>query len=114
MEQDGFLLVDGVYADVAPVDIARRMGAPVVISVDPSQGAGGESFTNGLQVVMRAMEICHLNHAHLRIDAADLVLRPHFDGPIDVLDFGARRECVAAGIRVARACRAEIEQALAQ
>ncbi|HSF84861.1 MAG TPA: patatin-like phospholipase family protein [Acidimicrobiia bacterium] len=114
VENGDFLLVDGVYADVAPVDIARRMGAPVVISVDPSQGATGESFTNGLQVVMRAMEICHLTHAHLRIDAADLVLRPVFNGHIDVLDFGARRECMAAGIRVVRACRAKIERALAQ
>jgi NTE family protein len=114
VERDGFLLVDGVYADVAPVDVARRMGDSVVISIDPSQGAGGESFTNGLQVVMRAMEICHLTHAHLRIDAADLVLRPVFNGPIDVLDFDARRECVVAGIRVVRACRAEIERALTQ
>jgi NTE family protein len=112
VEQNGLLLVDGAYADVAPVDVARRMGAPVVISVDPSQGAGGEAFTNGLQVVMRAMEICHLTHAHLRIDAADLVLRPVFDGPIDVLDFDARRECVAAGIRVVRARKAELEATL--
>jgi NTE family protein len=112
VERDGFLLVDGVYADVAPVDVARRMGAPVVISIDASQGAGGESFTNGLQVVMRAMEICHLNHAHLRIDAADLVLRPVFKGPIDVLDFDARRECVAAGVRAVRAQRDELERLL--
>jgi NTE family protein len=112
VEQGGFLLVDGVYADMAPVDVARRMGPPVVIAVDPSQGAGGESFDNGLQVVMRAMEICHLTHAHLRIEAADLVLRPVFDGPVDVLDFDARRECVAAGVRAVRARRAELEGAL--
>jgi NTE family protein len=112
VERDGLLLVDGAYADVAPVDVARRMGAPVVISVDPSQGAEGKAFTNGLQVVMRAMEICHLTHAHLRIGGADLVLRPEFNGSIDVLDFGARRRCVAAGIRVVRARKAEIERAL--
>lgn len=112
MEQGDFLLVDGVYADVAPVDVARRMGAAVVIVVDPSQGAGGESFTNGLQVVMRAMEVCHLTHAHLRIDAADLVLRPQFDSPIDVLDFDARRECVAAGIYAVRAQRTELDAVL--
>ncbi|MDH3205609.1 MAG: patatin-like phospholipase family protein [Gemmatimonadota bacterium] len=112
LEQGDALLVDGVYADMAPVDVARRMSGEVVIVVDPSQGAGGESFGNGLQVVMRAMEICHLSHAHLRVDSADLILRPVFDRPIEVLNFDARRECVAAGIREVRARRADLEAAL--
>jgi NTE family protein len=67
------LLADGVYSD-APTDLARRM-APVVVVVDPSQGAGAESLTNGLRVVMRAMEICHLTHAHLRIEAKAVTSR---------------------------------------
>jgi len=113
MELEELLLIDGVYADVAPIDIARRMGAAVVIAVDPSQGAGAESIRNGLQVVMRAMEICHLMHAHLRLDTADLVLRPDFGRSIDLLDFGARRGCVAAGVRAVRARREEVERILA-
>jgi len=102
----------GVYADDAPVDLARKMGAPVVIAVDPSQGAGAVSITNGLQAVMRAMEICHLVHAHLRTESADLVLRPEFREFIDVLDFDARRDCVAAGIRAVRAHRNELARIL--
>ncbi|MDE3007231.1 MAG: patatin-like phospholipase family protein [Gemmatimonadota bacterium] len=94
---DDLLLVDGVYSDIAPVDVARAMGAPVVIAVDPSQPKDASPPRNGLQVVMRAMEICHLNHAHERISTADLVLRPVFDGYVDVLDFGKREMCVDAG-----------------
>jgi NTE family protein len=112
MERGNQLLVDGVYADDAPVDLARKMGAPVVIAVDPSQGAGAVSITNGLQAVMRAMEICHLVHAHLRTESADLVLRPEFREFIDVLDFDARRDCVAAGIRAVRAHRNELARIL--
>lgn len=112
LERGGHLLVDGVYADNAPIDLARRMGAPVVIAVDPSQDVGPESITNGLQAVMRAMEICHLGHAHLRAEAADLVLRPEFGAFIDVLDLGARRVCVNAGIRAVRARRKDIEASL--
>lgn len=111
MEHEGRLLADGAYTDVAPVDLARRM-APVVAVVDPSQGAGAEALTNGLRVVMRAMEICHLTHAHLRVEAADIVVRPDFGGYVDVLDFGARRECVAAGAKAVRARKTELEQAL--
>lgn len=111
-ESEEGLLVDGVYADVAPVDVARRMGSATVIAVDPGQPAGAGSIGNGLQVVMRAMEICHLTHAHLRIETADVVLHPVFDRFVDVLDFGARRHCVAAGWSAAREHRNQIERAL--
>jgi NTE family protein len=83
-----------------------------VIAVDPSQPAGTGSIGNGLQAVMRAMEICHLTHAHLRIETADVVLRPVFDRFVDVLDFGARRHCVAAGWAAARAQRPQLKRAL--
>lgn len=108
----GRLLVDGAYSDNAPIDLARRMDAPVVIAVDPSQDIGPESIENGLQALTRAMEICHLGHSHLRAHAADLVLRPEFGGFVDVLDFGARRKCVAAGIRAVRSRRSDIEAML--
>jgi len=108
----GRLLVDGAYTDVAPVDVARGMGAPVVLAVDPSQGAHTGPITNGLGAVMRAMEICHLAHAHLRLETADLVLRPGFGRFVDVLDFGARRMCVAAGARAVRTFASELDRLL--
>jgi NTE family protein len=111
-EQGGQVLVDGAYADVAPVDLARQMGNPVVIAVDPGQDAGAGPIRNGLQALMRATEICHHRHAHLRLAEADLVLRPDFGRFVDVLDFGARRACVAAGVRVVRQHRPEIESLL--
>ena len=105
------MLADGAYADIAPVDIARR-GASIVIAVDPRQDATREGISNGLQAVMRAMEVCHSNHAQARLDKADLVLRPTFGAFVDVLDFAARRECVASGIRVVRDRRDELRDLL--
>ncbi len=52
---------------------------------------------------MRAVEICHHSHARVRLDTADLVVRPVFDRHVDVLDFGARRMCTATGARAVRA-----------
>ncbi len=105
---EGQLLADGVYSDVAPVDVARSMEAPVVLVVDPGQTAEAHRITNGFQAVMRAMEICHWRHAALRVDAADLVLRPQFGRAIDTLDFDRMAECVEAGAACARQHLSEI------
>ncbi|QXD14312.1 patatin-like phospholipase family protein [Rhodocaloribacter litoris] len=96
------LLADGAYADIAPVDVARGFGNPVVIAVDPGQALTPAEVHNGYQALLRAMEICHLRHADARLGLADLVLRPPFRHTIDTFDFEARRECVAAGWRVVR------------
>ena len=106
------VLADGAYVDIAPVDLARPLGPEVVIAVDPGQVSGAGAITNGLQAVMRAMEICHYTHAHLRLQEADLVLRPRFRRFIDVLDFTSGRECVAAGMRAVRAQEPAIEALL--
>lgn len=96
------LLADGAYADIAPVDVAREFDPPVVVVVDPAQPLAPDRVQNGLQAMLRAVEICQMRHADLRFDEADLVLRPPFRRTIDTLDFDARRECVAAGLRAVR------------
>ena len=104
------LLVDGVYSDVAPVDVARRMAVQVVIAVDPSQTQSPGTIRNGLQVLLRAVEICYESHAHVRLRQADLVVTPVFEHYIDVLEFGTREECVRAGAEAAARYRDEIER----
>lgn len=108
LRQGDGLLADGAYADIAPIDVARGFGADLVVAVDPGQAPNAARVENGLQAIVRAMDICHSRHAELRFAEADLVIRPLFRRPIDTLEFGARRECVAAGIRGARACRREL------
>ncbi|MFQ5689987.1 MAG: patatin-like phospholipase family protein [Gemmatimonadota bacterium] len=102
LSTDGRLLCDGAYADLAPIDSARALGPDTVIAVDPVQSPRDTDIRNGLEALMRAVEICHIRHAELRFREADLVLRPRFRRPIEVLEFDAKRECVAAGVRVVR------------
>lgn len=108
LQRKGRLLADGAYADIAPIDVARDFGNPVVIAVDPGQELASTDIRNGYQALLRAMEICHLRHADARFAGSDLVLRPAFRRPIDTLDFDARRECIAAGMRVVRQHRDEL------
>lgn len=107
-------LADGAYSDIAPIDVARAFGHPVVIVVDPSQPSAVSRVQNGLQAVMRAMEICHLRHAELRMREADIALRPDFDRVINVLELDARDECVAAGVRTVYRRLEEIQSVLQQ
>jgi NTE family protein len=110
--RDGAVLADGAYSDLCPVDVARGYGVPLVLAVDPGSPHHEPHLNNGLQVLMTAVEICHYRHAELRFEEADLVIRPRFRRSIDTLEFDARRECIAAGIRAVREARHDIERVL--
>lgn len=98
-EIDGRLLVDGGYSDLAPVDVVRDAGADVVIVIDTATNLVQQRPTNGVQAMIRALEICQNEHTHLRNKSADLVIRPVIDPPVGVLEFRHKRRCAAAGVR---------------
>lgn len=112
LERDGYLLADGAYSDLAPIDVARDFGHEVVIGVDPGQDLVPEAIQNGLQALRRAVEVCNRTHAKIGLESADLVIRPDFRRTIDTLDFASRRACVAAGIRGVRSDRRRLEALL--
>ena len=95
--RDGRLLIDGGYSDLAPVDVARKAGADVVIVSDAATSFQSSLPANGIQAMYRAIEICQNQHTRLSAARADLVIRPHFDIPVGVLDFRRKRHCAAAG-----------------
>lgn len=97
------LLVDGCYTDLVPVDVARGDKNTFVIAVDTSQSIDPLPPGNGVQTMLKAMEICAHEHAVLRFKKADLVLRPQFPFSIDTLEFRHKRVCIAAGCREVRA-----------
>jgi NTE family protein len=112
LELGQLLLADRAYTDFAPVDVARELESATVIAVDAGRLDRAGEISNGFQALLRAVDICHRQHAHARLAAADLVLRPTFHRSIDTLEFSARRECVAAGLRNVRAERESIHALL--
>ncbi len=113
LRRDGSLLADGTYVDNVPVDVAREFGVERVIAVDSTQINHRLEIRNGLQAMMRAMEICHHSHSQLRFKKADFVLRPPYPFAIDALDFRHKRCCAAAGLRAVRAHRRALAEILA-
>ncbi len=107
------LLSDGTYVDNAPVDVARDFGVERVIAVDTTQINNHLVIRNGLQAMMRAMEICHHSHSQLRFKKADFVLRPPYPFAVDALDFRYKRLCTAAGLRAVRRDKETLRKILA-
>lgn len=110
--QGDALLVDGGYADMAPVDVARQLGAEVVLAVDASPDLEAPEPRNGFQIFLRAMAVTHQQYAHHRFEEADMVITPDFGFPIDTLDFRHMRHCVAAGSLAVRAEREQLRALL--
>ena len=98
-EIDGRILVDGGYCDLAPVDVVRDAGADLVIVIDAATNLVQQRPSNGVQAMIRALEICQNEHTQLRFKSADLVIRPVIDPPVGVLEFRHNRRCAAAGTR---------------
>ncbi|MFV2033639.1 MAG: patatin-like phospholipase family protein [Halocynthiibacter sp.] len=106
------VLMDGAYADIAPIDVARKTGVDAVIVVDPAQQDTTIPPSNGIQAMLRSVEICQNEHARLRFGQADLVITPEFGQSIGVLDFQHKRHCIAAGIFAVRRAAGEIRECL--
>ena len=96
------LLVDGGYVGMSPVDVLREAGIDRVISVDPSQDRSSPNPRNGLDVLLRSIELTQDALSSLRHEKADLVLKPHFGRSVGMLDFQHKRDCIAAGVDAVR------------
>jgi NTE family protein len=103
IRHEGRLLADGAFVDLVPVDIAREMGAQVVVAVDVDQESIRTDVSNGLQAFLRAVDIGARHHKRHHLRMADLVILPEFGEPVDSLDFLKAELCIEAGLRATEA-----------
>ncbi|MDD4092485.1 MAG: patatin-like phospholipase family protein, partial [Smithellaceae bacterium] len=111
VEMDGRLLVDGGIANNLPIDIARRMGADVVIVVDIStelssrdQLATSVAITSQLTSIM----VQRNTQAQIRtMREGDILIRPEM-GAIGSSDFFKAVDAVAAGRKKAVEMKPEL------
>jgi NTE family protein len=78
---DGRVLVDGGIVDNIPVDVARAMGADVVIAVDVSSPPlKPEQYQHVLGVGLQLVDVLMRARAAAFAQSADLVVRPELEG----------------------------------
>lgn len=97
VDYDGLTLIDGGFSDPAPVDVARDLGAEVVVAINVGQHPESFDTDNWALTVLRGLEISQRKFAEARLAAADLVLRPDFGERVIVLDFSAADDVIRAG-----------------
>jgi NTE family protein len=101
VEREGRLLIDGGVADNVPADVARSLGADVVIAVDVGEEfARREQFDGIVGTLGRTYSILTRKSTQQGIAVADLVLRPDLR-PYTGADWSAAPEMIKRGWAVA-------------
>ncbi len=105
--------VDGGVVSPVAVDVARRMGADVVIAVDISGGVSGSVPETTLDTIFQAINIMYSKIDAAQLSRADVVIRPKV-GDIASGDFSKRHEAILEGERAAQAALPKIQQLLGE
>jgi len=112
---DGRLVVDGGLVRNLPVDIARAMGAEIIIAVNVGTPLAKESeLTSAIGVAQQMLQILTEQNVQRSIKELrndDVLISPNLDG-ISFLDFSRRELAMAAGEAAVKA-NAERLKALA-
>jgi len=103
----GRLLVDGGVLDNVPADVARAMGADVVVAVSVGENLQQPTPLSMTGLVNRAVVVMMDTATRRTLKDADLVLEPHLEG-FDSLDFRRAAELVRRGYQAAEEASAQL------
>lgn len=110
---DGMILIDGGILNNFPVDLARAMGADIVIGVDLNVPSTYGDINNALDVIMNSMEGAKNETYRASIRNLDIQIKPDMAG-YDMLSFGTEEieDIIDRGYAAASAHEAELDSIL--
>lgn len=109
----GRLLVDGGLVNRVPVDVARRLGADVVIGVDVGTDPRRVKVRNILDVIFQAVDIMQNRIFEYRLSGADVLIHPDLGG-MDPSNLDEAEFSLEAGRAAARVALPQIKRCLQQ
>jgi NTE family protein len=105
VRQGGKLLVDGGLSRNLPVDVAKSMGADIVIAVDVGTKLGTEEeMTNVLKIVNQMTGLLTVQNTNIQIAAMtpdDVLISPPIGNTISSADFNKMEEAIPLGYEAA-------------
>ncbi|MES2481358.1 MAG: patatin-like phospholipase family protein [Pseudomonadota bacterium] len=105
--------VDGGVVSPVPVDAARQLGADVVVAVDISNKARGQTPTGMLGTLGQSIAIMGQKLGQAELARADVIVRPHVLD-IGAADFTQRANAILEGEKAALAVMPQIRERVAQ
>ena len=109
---DGRVLVDGGVTNPVPADVARRLGADVVIAVAIPAAAPAKPPATPIEVAYHAVTIMAAEIGRLRAREADVLITPDV-GDVAYDDFTRKKQLIEAGEAAATAALPAIKAAIA-
>ncbi len=111
VRHEGRLLVDGGVVRNLPVDVARQLGADVVIAVDLAALEPSARPHNFVEVIFRVVNLLTRAEADELDGLADVTLVPAV-ADVAFIDFDRKDAAIAAGVAAARAALPRIREVL--
>lgn len=112
VEIGGRTFVDGGVVDPVPADVARHMGADVVIAVAVPPAVPASAPVSPFEIAFHAVTIMSAEIGRLCGTDADVVIRPDV-GNVAYDDFSQKRRLIEAGAAAARRALPAIRAAIA-
>jgi NTE family protein len=108
---NGETYVDGGVTDPVPADVARRLGAEVVIAVAVPAAVPDRTPSSTAGVVLQSVSLLAAEIQRLRAGEADVVIAPDA-GTVAYDDFSQKKRLIEAGEAAARAALPAIRAVL--
>ena len=114
VQLDGTLLVDGGLVRNLPVDVARDMGADVVIAVDVgTKLAGKDEINNALAIIYQMgglLTVSNTNRQIKTLGEGDVLITPDIGNKISSADFGKLDEAIPLGYAATEAMQEQLQK----
>ena len=107
----GRLLVDGGVLNNVPVDVARKLGADVVIAVNLGGGKKAAQVNNIFDAIVQSLHLMAIESTAARLREADVVIEPAVSN-IGLIDFSRKKELLTLGIQAAEQALPRIREKL--
>jgi len=105
----GMTLVDGGVVDNVPVDVAKSMGADLVIAVNIGKNVVNNNTPNIIDITLQAVDIMANEISAFKMKDADVLIEPDV-GSVKMMDFSMKESVMRAGIDAAQKALPEIRE----
>ena len=114
VEHNGAMLVDGGLVRNLPVDVAKEMGADVVIAVDVgTKLAGKDEMTSAIAIIYQMSGLLTVSNTDVQIkslEQGDVLVSPQIGGLVSSADFNKLDVAIPLGYAAAEAVEDQLKQ----